>query len=52
MIIHLKVRWIDKKDIVKLIYKKGINAFLNHVNLPDETLMLKLIYLIIEQKLN
>ena len=37
--------WTDKKDCVK-----WVNAFLNHMNLLEETLMLKLIYLNTQQK--
>ena len=36
--------WIYEKDIVKLICKKLVKIFLNHM---EETLTLKLIYLII-----
>ena len=31
--------WIDKKDIVKSVYKKWVNIFLNHMNLLEETLI-------------
>ena len=39
--------WIDEMDIVKWIYKKLVKTFLNHINLLEETLTLKLIYIII-----
>ena len=42
--------WIDKKDIVKWIYKKWVSNSLNHINLLVETLMSKLIYLIMQKK--
>ena len=41
-----KVSWIDKNDV---IYKL-VNNFLNRMSLSDETLMLKLIYQIMQQK--
>ena len=40
--------WIDKKDLVN---KELVNIFLNHMNLLVEILMLKLIYLIMQQKM-
>ena len=41
--------WIDKRDIVKWIYKKWFNSFLNQWSTLEETLMLKLIYLVAKQ---
>ena len=38
--------WIDKKDVIQ----KWENIFLNYMNLLEETLMLKLIYLIMWEK--
>ena len=32
---------IDKRDIIKWICRKRVNTFLNHMNLLQETLMLK-----------
>ena len=44
MIIHLIVRLTKKTQY------KWVNTFVNHVNQLEETLMLKLIYLIMQQK--
>ena len=43
--------WIDKKDIVSWTYKKRVNIFVDHVKHLEETLMSKLIFLIMQQKL-
>ena len=43
--------WIDKRDIVKWIYKKWFSSFLNQWSTLEETLMLKVIYLVTKQML-
>ena len=48
--INYSIAGLKKKDIVKSICKKWVNSFLNHINLLEERLMLKLIYLIMQQK--
>ena len=50
MIIHLITGLIKKATENK--YIKKVNTFLNYMNLLDEPLTLKLIYLIILQKQN
>ena len=43
--------WIDKRDIVKWIYKKWFSSFLNQWSTLEETLMLKVIYLVTKEML-
>ena len=45
MIIHLIIGLIKK-----ILYKMNKSIFLNHIELLEETLMSKLIYLIMQQK--